>query len=470
MKHPMGMYVISATEMWERFSFYIFSGILVLFMYEVLHFSVPFCTFLYGIIIGSTYFLQMVAGLVCDAYLGNRKSVIIGGILMIIAQFIFTYCGSLFYLTANVAEHSSFLFSYPEIIFLIGVAVMAVGASLFKVSITSFVGLFYDENDERLDSAYTIFYMLINVGGFFAPLLLNFVVGVNDPSLYQYGFLAGAIIIIIGVAMFLLLKNKYLCLPNGDPVGVIPVSKVQKNIEKRKNVNLGEKLSKIETDHLKVILLVLLVISVFFIAHEQISTSIIILSVDYVNNIIPFTNFEVYPEFYLTLNPLFIVILSPVFIKLTSVLSDRKKEPSSISKLTIGLIFLAISFLFLYLPFLLGNMKIEMVWMLLFNFFLVISELFIMPISLSLITKLSPLKYKTSMVGVMFVATGIAEVISGIFASAYPNEGEATMLLGLIPITDIASFMGVFIILALVAAIIWILLRGTVKKLMHDVN
>ena len=470
MKHPMGMYVISATEMWERFSFYIFSGILVLFMYEVLHFSVPFCTFLYGIIIGSTYFLQMVAGLVCDAYMGNRKSVIIGGILMIIAQFIFTYCGSLFYLTANVAEHSSFLFSYPEIIFLIGVAVMAVGASLFKVSITSFVGLFYDENDERLDSAYTIFYMLINVGGFFAPLLLNFVVGVNDPSLYQYGFLAGAIIIIIGVAMFLLLKNKYLCLPNGDPVGVIPVSKVQKNIEKRKNVNLGEKLSKIETDHLKVILLVLLVISVFFIAHEQISTSIIILSVDYVNNIIPFTNFEVYPEFYLTLNPLFIVILSPVFIKLTSVLSDRKKEPSSISKLTIGLIFLAISFLFLYLPFLLGNMKIEMVWMLLFNFFLVISELFIMPISLSLITKLSPLKYKTSMVGVMFVATGIAEVISGIFASAYPNEGEATMLLGLIPITDIASFMGVFIILALVAAIIWILLRGTVKKLMHDVN
>ena len=470
MKHPMGMYVISATEMWERFSFYIFSGILVLFMYEVLHFSVPFCTFLYGIIIGSTYFLQMVAGLVCDAYMGNRKSVIIGGILMIIAQFIFTYCGSLFYLTANVAEHSSFLFSYLEIIVLIGVAVMAVGASLFKVSITSFVGLFYDENDERLDSAYTIFYMLINVGGFFAPLLLNFVVGVNDPSLYQYGFLAGAIIIIIGVAMFLLLKNKYLCLPNGDPVGVIPVSKVQKNIEKRKNVNLGEKLSKIETDHLKVILLVLLVISVFFIAHEQISTSIIILSVDYVNNIIPFTNFEVYPEFYLTLNPLFIVILSPVFIKLTSVLSDRKKEPSSISKLTIGLIFLAISFLFLYLPFLLGNMKIEMVWMLLFNFFLVISELFIMPISLSLITKLSPLKYKTSMVGVMFVATGIAEVISGIFASAYPNEGEATMLLGLIPITDIASFMGVFIILALVAAIIWILLRGTVKKLMHDVN
>ena len=439
-------------------------------MYEVLHFSVPFCTFLYGIIIGSTYFLQMVAGLVCDAYLGNRKSVIIGGILMIIAQFIFTYCGSLFYLTANVAEHSSFLFSYPEIIFLIGVAVMAVGASLFKVIIRSFVGLFYDENDERLDSAYTIFYMLINVGGFFAPLLLNFVVGVNDPSLYQYVFLAGAIIIIIGVTMFLLLKNKYLCLPNGDPVGVIPVSKVQKNIEKRKNVNLGEKLSKIETDHLKVILLVLLVISVFFIAHEQISTSIIILSVDYVNNFIPFTNFEVYPEFYLTLNPLFIVILSPVFIKLTSVLSDRKKEPSSISKLTIGLIFLAISFLFLYLPFLLGNMKIEMVWMLLFNFFLVISELFIMPISLSLITKLSPLKYKTSMVGVMFVATGIAEVISGIFASAYPNEGEATMLLGLIPITDIASFMGVFIILALVAAIIWILLRGTVKKLMHDVN
>ncbi|WP_296885015.1 peptide MFS transporter [uncultured Methanobrevibacter sp.] len=470
MKHPIGMYVISATEMWERFSFYIFSGILVLFMLEVLHFSVPFCTFLYGIIIGLTYFLQLVAGFVCDAYLGNRKSVIIGGILMIIAQLVFTYCGSLFYLTANVAEHSSFLFSYPEIVFLIGVVVMAVGASLFKVSITSFVGLFYDENDERLDSAYTIFYMLINAGAFFAPLLLNFVVGVNNPSLYQYGFLVGAIIITIGVVMFLLLKNKYVCLPNGEPVGIIPVSKTQKNIEKRKNVNIDDKLSKIEIDHLKVIVLILLVITVFFIAHEQISTSIIILSMDYVNNIIPVINYEIFPEFYLSLNPLFIVIFSLVFIKLMSLLSDRKKEPSSISKLTIGLIFLAISFLFLYVPFLLENTKIEMVWMLLFNFFLVISEIFIMPISLSLITKLSPLKYKTSMVGILFVATGIAEVFSGMFASALPSGGETTMLLGIIPISNIASFMGVFIILAVVALIIWVLLKGKIKKLMHDVN
>ena len=240
--------------------------------------------------------------------------------------------------------------------------------------------------------------------------------------------------------------------------------------KKRKNVNLGDKLSKIEIDHLKVIVLILLVISVFFIAHEQISTSIIILSMDYVNNIIPVINYEIFPEFYLSLNPLFIVIFSLVFIKLMSALSDRNKEPSSISKLTIGLIFLAISFLFLYVPFLLANTKIEMSWMLLFNLFLVISEIFIMPISLSLITKLSPLKYKTSMVGILFVASGIAEVIAGMFASALPNEGKTTMLLGIIPISNIASFMGVFIILAVAALIIWVLLKGKIKKLMHDVN
>lgn len=467
MKHPIGMYVISTTELWERFSFYIFSGILVLFMYEVLHFSTPFSTFLFGIIIGSTYFLQLIAGYICDTYMGNRKAIIFGGIFMIIAQLIFTYCGSLYLITANVPEHSSFLFNYPETIFLIGVVVMAIGASFFKVSVTSFVSLFYEDNEELLDSAYTIFYMLINVGGFLAPLLLNFVVGVNDPSLYQYGFLAGAIIITIGVAMFVILKNKYLCLPNGEAVGVIPISKSKKVLEKK--TDISDKLSKVDIDHLKVIILILIVISVFFIAHEQISTSIIILSMDYVNNIIPFTNFEVFPEFYLTLNPLFIVILSPLFIKFLSMLSDRKKEPSSISKLAIGLLFLSLAYVLLLIPYLLEP-KMDMIWMLLFNVFLVISELFIMPISLSLITKLSPAKYTTSMVGIMFVATGIAEIFSGMFASALPTGGKAAMLLGIIPIADVASFMLIFIILAAVAALIWLLLRGKLKQLMHGIS
>lgn len=133
-------------------------------MLQVLHFSTAFSTFLFGMIIGSTYLFQLLAGYISDAFIGNRKAIIIGGALMVIAQLIFTYDASLYYLTTNVAEHSAFLFSQIEIIFLIGVFIMAIGASFIKVSVTSFVGLFYPDNEELLDSAYTIFYMLINVG------------------------------------------------------------------------------------------------------------------------------------------------------------------------------------------------------------------------------------------------------------------------------------------------------------------
>ena len=471
MKHPLGMYVISVTEMWERFSFYIFNSILVLFMLQVLHFSSSFSTFLFGIIIGFTYLFQLLAGYISDTFIGNRKAIIIGGILMIIAQLIFAYDASLYYLTTNVAEHSSFIFSYIEIIFLVGVGIMAIGASFIKVSVTSFIGLFYPDNEELVDSAYTVFYMLINVGGFLGPLAVNFIVGVNNPSLYQYGFLLGAITMFIGLVIFIAFKNKYLRLPNGEPIGATPISKMQKVKDKKVNVNVSEKLSKIEIDHLKVIIVLLVIITVFFIAHEQISSSLVILALSNVNNIVPFTNFEVAPQIYMTLNPLFIILLSPVFIKITAMLSNRNKEPSSISKIGIGLLIVGFSYVVLLMAVstLDANMQMNMVWIILFNLFLVIGEILVMPVALSLTSKLAPPKYTSLMMGIFFAATAVAVIISGIFASAFPDKG-ATMLLGLIPITNLGSFMWIFIILCFGFGIVWLLIRNPIKKLMHGIN
>lgn len=135
MKHPNGIYVLSSTAMLESLSYYIFAGLLVMYMIDVLHFSDPFSTYLFGIAFGSTYILQIVGGYICDRYLGNRKSVIFGISFIIIAQLIFSYDASLFALSTNIQEHSALLFTYPEIIFLIGVALMAIGVSFFYRSI-----------------------------------------------------------------------------------------------------------------------------------------------------------------------------------------------------------------------------------------------------------------------------------------------------------------------------------------------
>ena len=193
MEHPKGVYAISLIEMWERFSFFIFCGILVLYMIEVLHFSMPFASILYGVIVGAGYLLQLVTGQITDTYFGNRKAIMVGSILMLASQLIFAFDASLYNLSISIPTHSSFLFTYPEIIFLIGVVFISLGGSFIKVSATSFISLFYKDQESLLDAAYTLFYMVFNIGSFFAPLVLGLVVGVHDPSLYQYGFILGAI-------------------------------------------------------------------------------------------------------------------------------------------------------------------------------------------------------------------------------------------------------------------------------------
>ncbi len=158
MEHPKGIYAISFIEMWERFSFFIFCGLLVLYMIEVLHFSMPFSNILYGIIIGVGYLLQLVTGQITDTYFGNRKSIIVGTLLMLASQLIFAYDASLYHLTAAVPVHSNFIFSYPEIIFLIGMVFISFGSSFLKVSTTSFISLFYKDQGSLLDAAYTLFF------------------------------------------------------------------------------------------------------------------------------------------------------------------------------------------------------------------------------------------------------------------------------------------------------------------------
>lgn len=438
----------------------------------MLHFSSEFSAVLYGIIIGATYLFQLVAGYLTDAHMNNRISVIIGGTLMFISQLIFMYSASMYYLTTSIPIHSSFMFTTPEVIFLVGVVFMILGSGFFKVSVTSFISLFYEEGEERLDSAYTIFYMFINIGGFLAPLLAGIVVGVKNLSLYQNGFLLGAIVVLVGTVMFIALR-RYLVL-HGQPVGNIPLSKSKKFSERNENreVLKDEKLTKVEISRLSVIFMVLIVVILFNIALEQISTSLIIFDMNYVDAVIPFTNITISPEFFISLPPLLVIFIGPILIRFTSMLSDRNMEPSSISKFGYGLIITSLAFVMLLMSvYVTGeSVKIHMIWILFFSIFLVVGELLVMPIALSFISKLAPKKYTTLMMGVMFTATAISEIFAGLFASAFPETiDKQTMLLNFIPINGLASFMWVFVILLAGSGVIWLLFRNKIKKLAHGV-
>lgn len=468
MEHPKGIYAISIIEMWERFSFYIFCGLLVLYMMEVLHFSMPFANILYGIIIGAGYLLQLVTGQITDTYFGNRKSIIIGSLLMLASQLIFTYDASLYNLTTAVPVHSNFIFSYPEIIFFIGVVFLSFGGSFIKVSATSFISLFYKDQESLLDSAYTIFYMIFNIGTFLAPLILGVVVGVHDPSLYQYGFMIGAIANIIGLVSYLVVKDVYLCSQDGEPLGVTPISKA---IQREHGDLKNKKLSKIEIDRIKASIIVLVVVIILCSGIEQINTSMLILEMNYVDNALTFINYTLSPQMYISLNPLFVVILSPIFIKIFSILDNKDKEPSSIGKMSIGLLAICLSYIILLIGTYVSTGKINMLWIFVFNFTLVIAELLIAPIALSLISKLAPVQHASLMIGTFYAATAVSAMLAGVFASAFPEKpGVVNYLFNFIPIPDLASFMWIFIIMTGVILIFWILFSNRIKKLMHGVE
>ena len=412
----------------------------------------------------------MISGYLTDVYLGNRKAVIIGGILMLISQLVFTYDASLYYLTEAVPTHSTLLFSYPEIIFIIGAIIFSIGASFIKISITSFVGLFYENKEGLLDSAYTIFYMISNFGPFIAPLILGIVVGIGYPHLYQYGFFIGALTIFVGLVAFQMLKNKYLVLENGEKVGTTPISKM---IVEKTGENIarsrGGNLTKIEKDRIKVIFLILIIFTVFYTGFEQILTSILIITIHYVNTTIPFIGITLAPQVFISLNAICVLLLSPIFLKLMPKLADRNREPSSIGKLGIGTLLIALAYTFLLIPSYIPG-KINLVWIVFFHIFLAMAELLIVPIGLSLISKLAPVRYRSVLMGILFVATAIAEIFSGILASSVPTPGHCTKLFGLIPINSLSAFIWIFIILSGAIGLLWFLSKKRIQNLTHGIE
>src|SRR5690606_27846830 len=147
--HPKGLYVLFTTEMWERFNYYGMRAILVLFLTKALAFDKAFASSLYGSYTSLSYLTPLIGGFVADRYLGNRHSIIIGGLLMALGEFILFGCASV-YMTSP--QLSTFLF-------FTGLGVMITGNGFFKPNISSMVGQLYNEGDRRKDAAYTIFYM-----------------------------------------------------------------------------------------------------------------------------------------------------------------------------------------------------------------------------------------------------------------------------------------------------------------------
>jgi POT family proton-dependent oligopeptide transporter len=208
--HPKGLYILFATEMWERYNYYGMRAILVLFMTKVLLFDKAFASNLYGSYTSLVYLTPLVGGYISDRYWGNKRSIILGGLVMALGEFVLFFCASLYKSAPDISS----------ILFFTGLGLMIAGNGFFKPNISSMVGQLYPNGDRRKDAAYTIFYMGINVGGAIGPFVCGWV-GEYD---FKWSFLVAGIGMLIIVIVQRAFQSKYVKSPEGKPLGEVPAN------------------------------------------------------------------------------------------------------------------------------------------------------------------------------------------------------------------------------------------------------
>jgi POT family proton-dependent oligopeptide transporter len=452
--HPKGLYVLFVTEMWERFSYYGMRALFVLFMTKALLIDKALASDIYGSYTGLVYLTPLIGGYMADRYWGNRKSIVIGGILMAIGQFFMFISGSVY----QSASAPAFMFT--------GLALLIVGNGFFKPNISTMVGQLYPEGDKRVDSAFTIFYMGINLGAFIAPLLCGYLGDTGNPADFKWGFLAAGIGMILSLILFITLKNKYIVTPDGEQIGEkannkrdVSESDVKVPVNPQRMylwigvfaalfglfyyildfgligsfifgltiaapgfIITDPSLSKVEKQRIWVVYIAAFFVIFFWAAFEQAGASLTYFAEEQTDrnlfgSVIPASYFQ-------SINALAIVIFAPIFVWLWGVLGKRNLEPASPFKQALGLFLLAVGYLVIAFgvqgidP----STKVSMVWLVSLYTIHTLGELCLSPIGLSMVNKLSPARFASLLMGVWFLSTASANKFAGTLSALYPEE------------------------------------------------
>lgn len=374
-RHPPGLYVLFFTEMWERFSYYGMRSLLVYYMIKHLQFTQERSSEIYGLYTGFVYLTPLFGGLLADRLLGQRRTVILGGVLMAVGHFLMAF-ESLF---------------FAALLFLI------LGNGAFKPNISTQVGALYPPGDHRRDRAFSIFYMGINLGAFFSPLVCG---TLGEKVGFHWGFAAAGVGMVIGLIVYLSGQRH-----------LAPDLIMQKN-------EAGQRRSQepmTREDWLKIgaIFAMMALTIVFWSVYEQQGNTMALWADAHTDRMI--FGWEMPASWFQSFNPLMIFIFVPVLNVFWGRLDRGGREPSSIAKMGIGCILLASAFLILIPPAreLAINPRASLWWLTACAFVLTIGEIHLSPIGLSLVTKIAPARIVSMMMGVWFLSSFFGNYLSG---------------------------------------------------------
>jgi POT family proton-dependent oligopeptide transporter len=428
-KHPRVLVYLLFTETWERFSFYGMRALLIFYLTKAFLFSDEAAYAIYGSYTALVYATPVLGGLLADRLLGFRKAVLIGGVLMALGHF---------------------AMAVPNLqVFYAALALLICGNGFFKPNISSLVGRLYGTDDPRRDSAFTLFYMGINLGAFLAPIACGYL---GEQLGWHWGFGLAGIGMLLGLVVFL--RAQPLLLGLADPPARPSGRAVFARLSPEVWVYLGTLLAvvvawqlvqrgallgsilivfgaavflgllvyalrlpqKIARDRLLVALLLTLVSAVFWSFFEQAGTSMSMFTDRNVDRwlfgaLIRASQFQ-------SVNGLCILLMAPVFSVLWLHLARHRLEPSTPFKFALGLLFLGLGFAALYIGAKTSRETgiVPMFWLILCYFLHSIGELCLSPIGLSMITKLAPKGVTGMLMGAWFLAYSFAQYLAALIA------------------------------------------------------
>ncbi|MFD0977656.1 peptide MFS transporter [Salinimicrobium gaetbulicola] len=485
--HPVGLFILFFTEMWERFSYYGMRAILVLYLVSAtqdgnagLGWTQENALILYGWYTMLVYVVSIPGGILADKVFGQKKAVLIGGIIL-------------------VAGHG--ILAVEEMwAFYTGLGLIIAGVGLLKPNISTMVGGLYKEGDIRRDKGFTIFYIGINLGAFLASLIVG---TVGEVYGWHYGFGLAGIAMAFGLIVYLW-GQKYLTevgnllskaeRDEGASLGglfadlfksprelIITVVLFALSIYGMYELGVGYGLlfifltlvvammlmvykdltSQVMKDRYVVMLLSFILVIVFWGAFEQAGGLMNIYAFEKTDRSIPFElpwgiGAEVPASWFQSLNALFIIIFGVIVANFWAKRKLKSKEASSIFKMAIGVIIMGLGFIFMVFASLQFEAQGEsaMYWLVFAYLLHTIGELCTSPVALSFITKLSPVKYASLMMGVYFAATGLGNKVAGEVGAFAAEAG------------DIATFTGITIFTVTFAGIVLLMLKP-LKRLTH---
>lgn len=501
--HPRGLFILFLTEMWERFSFYGMKALLIFYLVKYHLFTDEAGNLVVGSYAALVYATPVIGGLLADRYLGFRKAVTFGGILLVLGHIGMTFEGNAAtQMTTGEIVRDDFALK----IFYFSLALIIMGVGFLKANISSIVGALYDRGDKRRDSGFTIFYMGINLGSFLATILCSWL---GETYGWSYGFGAAGIGMLLGLVTFiygkkyfygrgepkdpeLLAKKSMLGLSNEVTIYVLSCLglfviwfMIQSHTIVEWMLILAsiasltyiayfaiKECNKIERDRLFALTILIVFSVIFWALFEQAYTSLNlfadrVLDRNFMGNEIPAGSF-------LSLNALFIILFAPVFAWLWVRLDKRNMNPNIAVKFALGIILVGLGFGALVLGGdLAGAGKVAMIWLVIAYFLHTCGELCLSPVGLSAVTKLSPVKIVGFMMGVWFLATAGSEYIAALLAnlaSIDTSGGSGEVLdIALAKDTYIDLFRKLFYY-GLGFGVLLLLISGFVKKLMHGID